>query len=306
MYCEKISQSTTLALKGIAIVFVVFGHLGIVPLGGAIGVEIFLVLSGYGIHQSYLNKSFDGYWKNKIKKIWTPFFIWELIVFTIYYITDLKNIRCYNIIQLTTSVVGINSYNVIDKTMWYIPYLFTEYLLFWLVFRRKNNGLKTIIIFIGYTFLISCLAFLGMFPRYTGVWIYTFGMPIGIFYSYVVQKIKLSKYYLIAFLVLIFWPIAEKNVFLYCLFITGVGMMVPICSNIITKYNLNLDIWEGIGKISFYIYLCEAVIIDTVSNFFPNVRKGVIDFLIIGFIVIVSIGISLIEQRFKRNLEVKR
>ena len=33
--------------KGIAILFVLFGHLNIVPMGGQIGVIIFLVLSGY-------------------------------------------------------------------------------------------------------------------------------------------------------------------------------------------------------------------------------------------------------------------
>ena len=45
--------------KAIAIILVVFGHLGFIPNGGAIGVSIFLVLSGYGIAKSSEKNEFQ-------------------------------------------------------------------------------------------------------------------------------------------------------------------------------------------------------------------------------------------------------
>lgn len=50
---EKMSKEITNSLKGIAILFVLFGHTNFLDSSGAWGVHIFLLLSGYGLECSY-------------------------------------------------------------------------------------------------------------------------------------------------------------------------------------------------------------------------------------------------------------
>lgn len=48
------SKHTTNNLKAVAIILVILGHLGFINKSGAWGVGIFLLLSGYGLTQSYI------------------------------------------------------------------------------------------------------------------------------------------------------------------------------------------------------------------------------------------------------------
>ena len=47
-----ITKHKTLIIKGVAILFVIFSHCGLMECGGAIGVDLFLLVSGYGIYFS--------------------------------------------------------------------------------------------------------------------------------------------------------------------------------------------------------------------------------------------------------------
>ena len=74
-----------LILKAIAILAIVFGHVGnfsgktwFTPLGG-FGVAIFLFCSGYGLSVSAKNGGVDRYWTKKFINVYVPFFIIEVI-----------------------------------------------------------------------------------------------------------------------------------------------------------------------------------------------------------------------------------
>lgn len=56
-------KEDTLALKAIAIIFVLLGHLNYLDSSGAWGVHIFLILSGYGLETSYQWNGLKDYWK---------------------------------------------------------------------------------------------------------------------------------------------------------------------------------------------------------------------------------------------------
>ena len=62
----SLSKEQTLLLKGIAILMVILGHMSYITWGGAGGVTIFLILSGYGIHESFKKNGLKNYWKKKI------------------------------------------------------------------------------------------------------------------------------------------------------------------------------------------------------------------------------------------------
>lgn len=121
--------------------------------------------------------------------------------------------------------------------------------------------------------LLAFGAAVGLFPRYTGAWLYVFGMPIGVVYSYFVyvEKKWRSGIVLVMFGLLL-WPIVQQNVLLYTGFVTAVGMSITILPNLGVCLKNN-RVLEWIGKNSFFIYLCEAVVIDTIGFIFPRMNR---------------------------------
>lgn len=112
------------------------------PLGGT-GVAMFLLLSGYGLSESFAKKGLTHYWRNKIIRVALPYFI----VWNIY---NLTHERCtpadanfwLNVLCLRTS-------------FWYISYQFYCYAAFWLTFRFLQKPKARIIALV----LFSCLSF---------------------------------------------------------------------------------------------------------------------------------------------------
>lgn len=297
MVCKSISRELTVYLKAIAILFVVFGHIGIIPTGGAVGVEMFLVLSGYGIHQSYLRKGLKNFWKNKLDKIWLPFMMWELIITSFFIITKSNtSFNSSSIVEIFTSIIGVNTYNVLDKTMWYIPYLFIEYFLFWVIYRYGNK-IKSFILFLSLTFVVSCIAYKGLFPRYTGLWIYTLGFPIGVFYSQYLDKLKWHNAFCIIAFGLLLWPVATKHVILYFLFVTIIGLMTIAIPNIVEQIP-ELKALKYIGENSFYIYLFEAVVINICGYYLTSK----INRITLNLIIMVDILMLCIMRNAVRKL----
>ena len=66
-------------LRGIAILLVLLGHTKIVRLGGAGGVALFLIVSGYGLHCSWESGGPEGYWRKRAQKVWLPYFFVGLL-----------------------------------------------------------------------------------------------------------------------------------------------------------------------------------------------------------------------------------
>lgn len=120
-YCLDI-QSTN-CIKGIAILFILVGHIAgtfhtvvFTPLP-ALGVSLFLMCSGYGLSQSYKSKGLNNFWGKKISRVLLPYAI---------VITLLVIFRRYDIdlIHYILEITGL-------KTMyWYVAYQIKWYLVF--------------------------------------------------------------------------------------------------------------------------------------------------------------------------------
>ena len=80
-------QDYTQMLKGIAIIIIMLGHCSglwvcgrlLTPFGG-IGVSLFLIMSGYGLNESYLKRGLGGFWKKRFSKVYIPYIIAALIL----------------------------------------------------------------------------------------------------------------------------------------------------------------------------------------------------------------------------------
>ena len=136
-----------------------FGLRIFTPLGG-IGVALFLILSGYGLTESYKRKGLHFFWKSKFNKIWIPYAI-VLTVCTIWS----SSFKPYVIVQ----------YCLIDSPFWYISFLFYNYILFYVCHKYEFLYKYRFAIFLVFALILfafdtriraeQCLCFV------TGMWI---------------------------------------------------------------------------------------------------------------------------------------
>lgn len=114
-------------LRGVAILLVLLGHTKIVRMGGAGGVALFLILSGFGLNCSCESKGLKGYWLRRIKTVWLPYlFVGVLAVF-------LLKPRGAGAVLCT--LAGLDLGMIADPTMWYISYIFFWYLAYYVLAR---------------------------------------------------------------------------------------------------------------------------------------------------------------------------
>ena len=129
---EFLSKALTTNLKGIAILLIVVSHIGdggfhhrvFVPLGG-IGVAIFLILSGYGLMESYKLKGLDNYFNNRVMRLFIPYIIW---------------ISAYVLIM---SCIG-QSVGLSEIRYWFVEYISLWYVAFFFTFKYFNRYRWTI------------------------------------------------------------------------------------------------------------------------------------------------------------------
>lgn len=164
---ELFPVSLTQELKGLAILAVIFSHIGyflvtdhrfLYPLStiAGVGVDLFLFLSGLGlVASSFKNKlPVWQFYKNQLLKLFTPFWM-TLIFFLLLDFFVLKIIYPWQFVA--KSFLGIftsaDLYQDIDSPLWYFTLILFYYLVFPLLFSKKRPWLSAMIIYV-ITYLI--------------------------------------------------------------------------------------------------------------------------------------------------------
>jgi peptidoglycan/LPS O-acetylase OafA/YrhL len=153
--------SLTQELKGLAILAVVFSHVGyflsndhrfLFPLSiiAGVGVDLFLFLSGFGLCISALRKnlSIREFYEKRLLKLFTPFWIVIIILFLLdYFLLHISRSPHY----ITKSLLGIftnaDLFQDVNSPFWFLTPLLFYYLLFPLVFFKKRPWLAAVIIY---------------------------------------------------------------------------------------------------------------------------------------------------------------
>lgn len=160
-YGDLLSIAATQELKGIAILAVVFGHIGyflvddnrfLFPLsvGAGVGVNIFLFLSGYGLTVGQLNKSLSApkFYRKRALKIFIPF--WIALAFFLVLDASVLH-RYYSWSYIARSIAGFfpraDMADDVNSVFWYLTWILFFYLLFPLVFIRHRVWLSALILF---------------------------------------------------------------------------------------------------------------------------------------------------------------
>lgn len=123
--CDK---CITECYRGAAIILIVLQHcsgkLGtniFTPLGG-IGVAVFLLLSGFGLTESFKKKGMKGFLKSKLWRVWIPFFLFYIGIYLLYDNHNYKNLI-------------LNVCSIRQDDYWYVHYMLRCYVVFWIAFK---------------------------------------------------------------------------------------------------------------------------------------------------------------------------
>lgn len=133
------NRSYTTILKGIAILLVLICHFSgnmsriFTPLGG-IGVAMFLVLSGYGLNESYKKNGLHKFWSKRFIRLWIPYAI---------------VICAMTLIEQQPLIWLISNITLYKCPFWFVQYIILWYVLFWCVSRFLPHYRLQIILLLG-------------------------------------------------------------------------------------------------------------------------------------------------------------
>jgi len=294
----SLTRDYTIFLRAIAIVLVVMHHVSnyfhcnyFTPLGG-IGVSMFLIMSGYGLNESYKSKGLSRFWRNKIVRVLLP--CWIVIS-----IANIIKINDFSIESYMKALLCIN-------VNWYVRYLFYWYLIFYVCTRFCERF--RILIFSGIG------VFMLFLPEIEAEQSFSFLVGVVISNSqHSNNKMidMLNKYKYLIFLCGVVFFLLKQNTVIRSyegtVIYNGIQMLVklPLSIAAITILNKFYQKYENklidyIGKISYELYLthCAMLFVLGVSQI---ALVNIISFYLISFfsaIVLFKID-KLINKKIK-------
>lgn len=159
---EFFSTDLSQELKGLAILAVIFSHIGyflvnddrfLFPLSiiAGVGVNLFLFLSGYGLTVSSLQKKYSirQFYQRRLLKLFIPFWT-SLAVFLLLDLFVLRIFYSGNFIG--QSILGFfpqaDLYQNLNSPLWYFTLILFYYLIFPIIFSKKYSWLSAVGIYI--------------------------------------------------------------------------------------------------------------------------------------------------------------
>lgn len=286
----QISKEQSTFLKGVAVIFVILSHfigggydLRIFTPFGGIGVALFLLLSGFGLNESYYHSGLVSFWWKKLTRIGVPWLIWCMMFFLI-----------------GLAVPSLSKTHFIIR-YWYLEYLIIWCLVFWIgrkiVLRRK--------MFLTFIAVVSIIMFF-IWPCLKAEQSLSF--TLGVFLSesnHQVETVKNSKHkkWLCVLPIILFF---YATMFLFIKQIPEIRafgeeslLMKVVQMNIKLPYALSVVLFfvrkkvpQWVGKIMIPIGLLSLELYLVQMEFFPYIQ-GHLTVLLLVTAVVVMLSILL-------------
>ncbi len=307
-----LSRQTSAQLKGIAIILIIIGHTfqyynfeSFQMRFGAWGVSLFLILSGYGLIQSYKSKGLHHFLSKRLKRVWLP------------YIIVIAVSLMYGLLFLSESIGGGTYIKILlgmDLTRsflpnyWFIAFILIWYVVFYIVFKFfKKDGTKA-----GILLFFAFILYIGLTPIIFGGNInrgvsyqfalhalsFPIGVLLGIYGNNFFQKLheKIILYYTKIFTVtalIIFISsyvylqinkISNPEIFLFVHRIEGISFSFMAIGLFMLIYykGFQFKVLAFIGLISYELYLIHIVFLRKIKilDLFDNRLVAVLFFII--------------------------
>jgi peptidoglycan/LPS O-acetylase OafA/YrhL len=148
---DMISKNVTNNAKAIAIILVLMGHLvssnkttfpSYMQEFATFSVDVFLFLSGYGLTKSFDSNGIKGFLSKRFSAVYIPFLIATLITAMYRGFYDEKWPEIIKTLAFYSKTLPI------DPTMWFIYFICSWYIFFWIIFSTfRNKTLQAIALF---------------------------------------------------------------------------------------------------------------------------------------------------------------
>lgn len=163
-------------LRGAAILMVMVGHVSgmmntvlFSPLGGT-GVALFLLLSGFGLNESFKKQGLTYYWRKKVLRVLFPYFFVASLLYLFRWDFTWQD--------YFLDITGIKTH------YWYIAFLLKWYVAFWIT---SKYCLRYRIILL----LVMSMIILFLFPNIEAEQAFSF--PLGMLISIHLNRVKTIK-----------------------------------------------------------------------------------------------------------------
>jgi peptidoglycan/LPS O-acetylase OafA/YrhL len=257
-----LSFANTQKMRGIAILFVIIGHLRILDIASW-GVGLFLFMSGYGLTTSFLKNGLENFFQKRALKIWLPF----VLLFVVELFVDYSSGTAYPLKSIVWSLTGLNLYPMVDASMWYIGYSMIWYILFFVIFKIcKHTDTKRLIFLLSLaTLFMTVLSLSPLAMKAAAAWWYVFCFPLGVFCALYYEKIRslaFSKTSVALLGVAVVSLFALEFYLSYLLFFINIYVAVVFFLLLFSiKTVIVGKLLAFTGSISYEIYLFEFVLI---------------------------------------------
>ncbi len=318
-----------LALKSFNINYAVFGLTADgSPKGYKLaehGVTIFFVLSGFLITyllQLEIKKTrqinIKKFYIRRVLRIWPLYYLYFFIVcIVIYYLKDFTNFKTgFYYIFFAANIPFIGSFGMpLLHHFWSIA-VEEQFYLFWpLIMKFKKNLKIYLIVFIliyniirvgvWYFYPFTKISTFLMVNRFDCMIIGAIGSILYLERNVVFCKIfcnKILQYVVIIFFILLILNIYHFNTIIDT-FIVAISALVLIIGQINLKarvVNLNKNILDYLGKLSYGIYVYHPLIIYLLSFFISDLNFNIYIkiFIVIASILIITVLVSHISYNF--------
>jgi peptidoglycan/LPS O-acetylase OafA/YrhL len=185
--------ATTTSLRGVAVFFLLFGHLSIkclqdkmfFNLGGYWAVIIFLFISGYGLYQEYqLSDIKSGFWEKRISKLYVPIWI-TLVLFVLldYFLINLH----HSLSEIILNFLGFHLNDMlvrVNAVAWFVEYIMVLYFIYWIVSKLSFSDEIKLIFLFCLCFFVHIVIYLTPIRNYHSIWLqYTIVFPTGVLFG---------------------------------------------------------------------------------------------------------------------------
>jgi peptidoglycan/LPS O-acetylase OafA/YrhL len=285
--------SVSQELKGLAILAIVFAHVAyalvsdnsfLYPLSiiAGVGVDLFLILSGYGLAVSALKKELSKkeFYKKRLLNLYIPFWICLVIFFILDYLLLKIN---YGGIYIVQSFFGFfnraDLYLDVNSPFWYFTWIIFYYLIFPWLFIKKYPWFSAVLVYLLSFFIVSLK--LDLFSQVNHLHrLHLIAFPLGIIlawlfnYSFIWKKIvaifeviKSKQGKIIKIVFNFTFTLSLFILFIYLVKNSGVGQgpwaeeLVSVVTSLvllflflIKKFEIKTLYWLGVFSYGIYIF----------------------------------------------------
>lgn len=234
------SLDFTNCLRGAAILMVMVGHVSgmmntvlFSPLGGT-GVALFLLLSSFGLNESFKKQGLTYYWRKKVLRVLLPYFFVASLLYLFRWDFTWQD--------YFLDITGIKTH------YWYIAFLVKWYVAFWIT-SKYCLRYRTILL------LVMSMIILFLFPNIEAEQAFSF--PMGMLISMHLNRVKTIK---------------VKNVIIitFLMFIVGT-LFLLIKQHQIVRAQMSTWIYN---VVQLFIKLPYAMFIVCLLRLFPQCIKS--------------------------------